>query len=407
MGKRTSQATPPSQPRPRRKNRSLVGILVRWLAIVVAVVAVLFLIGGWFYSGRIESGALAPPTNEPPDYAWEVTDTGTSVSLLGSEDTDQAGQAGLSGIAWDGGYARSPALVSSNETSDGYVDIRSIDPQTPAPPVGTDVRVDAYYWDSDPMEALGIPFEDVTYTSDVGTFPAWYIEGTTDTWAIIAHGKWGTRAEGLRIIPTLADLGYHILVIEYRNDVGEPRDPSGHYTYGESDYEDIVAAVIYAREHGATDHVLVGYSYAGSMITSYLTQSPLRNSTKAVILDSPVLSFTDTVDFRASETSLPLLPFTVPQALTDFSKWVTSWRFDVDWGATDYLDKTGEIHAPMLIFHGTSDTSVPYETSRELANRRPDIVTLITTDAGHTRSWNVDPVAYDAAITEFLEGVDS
>jgi uncharacterized protein len=407
MGKRTSQATPPSQPRARRKNRSLVGSLIRWLAVVVAVLAVLFLVGGWFYSGQIESGALAPPTNEPPDYAWNVIDSGSSVALQGSEDTDQAGQAGFSGIEWDGGYAQSTGLTSSGETGDGWVDVRAIDPATPPPVIGTDVRVDPYYWRTDPEQAFGIPFDDVTYTSDVGTFPAWYIPGSSDTWAIVAHGKGGTRPESLRVIPTLRDLGYHILVIEYRNDVGQQRDPSGHFTYGETDWADIAAAVIYAREHGAVDHVLVGYSYAGSMIASYLTQSPLRNSTKAVILDAPVLSLSDTIDFRASLTDLPLLPVTVPKPLTGFAKWIAGWRFDIDWDATDYLEKNGEMHAPMLIFHGTKDTSVPYSTSKELADRRPDITTLVTTDAGHTRSWNIGPEAYDATIKDFIAGLDS
>lgn len=412
MGKRTSQAAPPVGPAPRKKRRSLLGTTARVLAITAGVLLVLFVAGGWYFSGEIESGALDPPKSGPPDLEWEVTGTGSGVELSASPGTDQAGEHGASGLWWStgdqaepSGYTHSDALVSSTEADGSVVDTRSIVAGSDPPPEGADVKVDVYYWRGTP-EVHGVEYSTVQYTSDVGSFPAWYIEGTSDTWAIVVHGKGGTPEEALRVIPLLQRLGYPILVIHYRNDVGLPRDPSGHHTYGVTDWRDVAAAVTYAEENGATDHILVGYSYAGSMITSFLTQSPLRNRTTAAILDSPVLSLSDTVDFRASDTNLPLLPFTVPGILTDFAKWISTWRFDVDWTATDYLEQTAEIHAPTLIFHGTEDISVPYDTSAELAERRPDIVTLVTTEAGHTRSWNLDPDAYEDEIISFLTGLE-
>ena len=151
--------------------------------------------------------------------------------------------------------------------------------------------------------------------------------------------------------------------------------------------------------------MLYGYSMGGAHVTSYLTTSPLRNFTEAAILDSPVLSFTDTIDFRASNTSVFGIP--VPQVLTDFSKWIASWRFDVDWEATDYLsdENLANLHAPMLIIHGSNDDSVPLSTSQEMAERRSDIATLVTTDAGHVRNWNIDPEGFEQLITDFLAGL--
>ncbi len=404
VGKRTSQTSTAHQPRTRANQRSLIVRLLRALAIVVGVLAVVYLAAAWYFSGEIESGALAPPTDYEPSYDWEVTASGGSISLLGTEGTDQAGEAGLSGIRWDGGSGQSSGLVSSTEGDDGFVDVRSMETGSAVPPVGTDVNVDFYYWHGTPLETIGVPFTEVEYRSDVGNFPAWYIAGDTDTWAIVVHGKGGTRDEATRMIPALVDRGYHILIITYRNDVGEARDPSGRFTYGASDWYDIDQAVDYAEQNGADRHVLVGYSYAGSMIASYLVKD--LNDTSAVILDSPVLSFSDTVDFRASRSNLPLLPFKVPQLLTDGAKWIASWRFDIDWDATNYLLQTNRMHPPMLIFHGSNDISVPIETSRELADLRDDIVTFIETDAGHTRSWNVGPDSYEAAVSDFLDGID-
>jgi hypothetical protein len=56
----------------------------------------------------------------------------------------------------------------------------------------------------------------------------------------------------------------------------------------------------------------------------------------------------------------------------------------------------------MLIFHGSNDTSVPLATSKFIERVRPEITTLIETDAVHVRSWNLSPDDYEAAILEFL-----
>ncbi|MCL1599308.1 MAG: alpha/beta hydrolase [Actinomycetia bacterium] len=407
MGRRTGQGTPPTQPIPRKKPKTLLGVMIRAVAIVAIALVVFFAVAGFYFSGSLENGALKPPTGEPPTYSLEVVDTSaTTISVQGPESDDQLGRVGVEGIEWADGYVQSPGIGSSTKVGDTRIEIRDIDPDGTAPAVGTLVGFDPFAYDGNPLDALGIEYEDVVYPSDIGSFPAWFIPGTSDTWAIIVHGKGASREEGLRLIPLLKDLGYPILVISYRNDIAEVRDPSGYHQYGKTEWVDVAAAVTYAEENGAVDHVLFGYSMGGGIVTSFLAQSPLRNRTKAAILDSPVLSFERTVDFQASRTTLPLLPITVPGPVTQFAKWISAWRFDIDWAATDYLSQTANLHAPMLIFHGTNDTSVPYATSAEMAESRPDIVTLVTTRATHTRSWNMDPEAYEKAVREFLAGLD-
>jgi pimeloyl-ACP methyl ester carboxylesterase len=140
----------------------------------------------------------------------------------------------------------------------------------------------------------------------------------------------------------------------------------------------------------------------GAIVTSYLTQSPLRNRTRAVILDSPALDFEATIDFQASQTDLPLIGTPIPDSLATFAKWIVGWRFDIDWDKTNYLAQTGELHAPMLIFHGSADATVPLATSQRMAQLRPDITTLVETGASHVRSWNESPEEYKSAIVDFL-----
>jgi pimeloyl-ACP methyl ester carboxylesterase len=407
MGRRTGRGTPPTQPQPLKKQRTPLGALVRTISIIAGVLLVLFAASGFYFSGVLADGALKPPSSEPIAYELEVVNAAPgSVTVKGPDSNDQLGAVGIEGIEWAGGYTQSSNLESTSKADGTRTDVRSVDADAPGPAVGTPVNLDPFAYDANPLEALGIAYEDVNYSSNIGSFPAWFVPGSSDTWAIVVHGKGASREEGLRAIPILKELGYPILVISYRNDVGEVRDPSGYHRYGETEWVDLAAAVTYAQENGAKDHVLFGYSMGGAIISSYLVQSPLRNFTKAAILDSPVLSFERTVDYQASRTNLPLLPIKVPGVVTQFAKWISEWRYDIDWASTDYLSQTNELHAPMLIFHGTQDPSVPYATSLEMANLRPDIVTLVTTEAGHTRSWNVDPDAYETAIRDFLTGLD-
>jgi len=404
MGMRTGTGQAPSHPKKRKQPKSPFWVLVRVASWVVVVGAILFVAGGFYYSNEIRDGALIPPESYDRDFNLSVTAVaGDRISITDSGSDDQMTQPGVQGIEWDSGYATTDELISSTETESGDItDVRTIADGGAAPAVGTEVRLDPYSFPVDPEQAFGIPFETVRYTSDIDSFPAWFIEGGSSTWAIIVHGKGADLTEALRTIPILHALDIPILVIHYRNDPGSAKDPSGYHQFGATEWKDLHAAVLYAEENGSADHILVGYSMGGAIVTSYLTQSPLRNRTRAVILDSPALDFEATIDFQASQTDLPLIGTPIPDSLATFAKWIVGWRFDIDWDKTNYLAQTGELHAPMLIFHGSADTSVPLATSRRMAQLRADITTLVETGANHVRSWNESPEEYKSAIVDFL-----
>jgi pimeloyl-ACP methyl ester carboxylesterase len=405
MGTRTGTGKPTSQPKARKKQRSLLGTVVRIGAWIVIIGALVFGAAGFYYSGEIRNGGLTPVESYDHDYELSISAvTGDRISISDTGSDGQIGQPGFEGIDWDGGYVTTSELISSTESDSGdRTDTRKMIEGSIAPAVGTEARLDSYVFDGDPEQAFGIPFETVRYTSDIDTFPAWYIDGGSDTWAIFVHGKSADLTEALRIIPILHALDYPILVIHYRNDPGEAMDSSGYYQYGLTEWTDLAGAVKYAEENGSTEHILVGYSMGGAVVTSFLTQSQLRNRTVAAILDSPVFDFESTVDFQASNTDLPIIGVSVPDELTTFAKWIAGWRFDIDWDGMDYIKKSPTLHAPMLIFHGVNDPSVPIATSEAMERLRPEITTLIRTDAVHTRSWNDSPDDYEALIVDFLD----
>jgi hypothetical protein len=295
--------------------------------------------------------------------------------------------------------------IISTETSGGVSTVRrSRIPDEPIPAPGSPVRLDAAVWPGDPQTALGLAFEEIELEIEGGRAGAWYLEGTSDTWMIFVHGKGAPRNEALRLLPVAVERGYHALVIDYRNDPGAPRDPSGKYQYGLTEWNDVAAAARHARTSGGQDLIVVGYSMGGSNVMSYLLESPLRNQTVAAILDSPVLDVEASVDHGAEQETLPLTSIALPQSLISTAKWLASWRFDIDWEALNYVERWRDLHTPTLVIQGTADDTVPVGPASELTRIRPDLITLVTPPGvGHVLAWNADPEGYEALVNAFLD----
>ena len=125
-----------------------------------------------------------------------------------------------------------------------------------------------------------------------------------------------------------------------------------------------------------------------------------------MVLDAPMLDFDATVDYGASRRSLPVVGLPIPGILTSIAKGFASFRFDIDFEALDYLSRTDQLSAPILLFHGDADRTIPVATSDALAKDRPDIVEYVrNANVDHVRSWNSDGAAYEEAVTDFLRGL--
>jgi alpha-beta hydrolase superfamily lysophospholipase len=221
----------------------------------------------------------------------------------------------------------------------------------------------------------------------------------------LVHGNAMDRLDTIKVVPALHRLGLPVLMISYRNDAGAPPDPSGMLRYGQTEWRDLAAAVQYALGHGARRLLLVGYSMGGAIVASFLEHSPLAARVAGVVLDSPMLDFSRSVDLGASRERLPLVGLSLPQSLTDVAKWIASWRYDVDWRSLDYLHGAAKLQAPILLFQGTADQRVPAATSDQLATVAGDVTYVRVRGADHLDSWNLDPAGYDRAVRAFVERV--
>ena len=376
---------------------------LRWSLITLAVLLALFYLGGgWYFSGRIKAGGLDPKAPERNyDVTIEAIDEDAVVLAGGDEAIEDPGDYAL---IWEGGYGHVADVESV--TANGVR--RPFEHATGStPPLSPDeVDFDSWYYPTDPADA-GLAFENVEYRTSLGSFQAWYLPAVDQpaaTWAIHAHGWRTDRREAIRPLAIFRDAGIDSLVIELRNDPGAPADPSGLYRFGRTEWQEIEGAVGYAMDHGAEHVILVGYSTGATGEMAFLEQSALAGDVAGIVFDSPNLDFGRAVKVEASDTALiPGLPLTVPDSLTATAIAIADLRFDVGWEEINYVDDEGVLAAPTLVFHGDQDGTVPLSVSEDFAAANAEWVELeVFPGADHVRSWNTNRTRYETTLAEFL-----
>ena len=248
----------------------------------------------------------------------------------------------------------------------------------------------------DPGTALGFDHTDIEVPGELGSLPAWLVPGARETWVITVHGLGTTREHPMNVMEFLSRYHFPVLDLAYRGDQGAPSPPDGLNHLGETEWRDVDAAVRHAVRQGAERVVLHGWSTGATMALRTAAQSELRGRIAGLILDSPVLNWEATLRALASARHTPgaLLPLAVRAAQGRTGLYGERFQTVVD---------PDRLQVPVLIFHGPDDTIAPWGSSRRLAQRRADLVTLDTVpNAPHGAMWNPDPEAYEEAMRRFL-----
>lgn len=258
-----------------------------------------------------------------------------------------------------------------------------------------------YY--ADPADA-GLDARDIAITTPVGPCPAWRIDGDPSIWAIQIHGLGSTRAGTLRGAQVAADLGYTSLVVTDRNTTEGPRHGTGRSTLGHTEVADVDETIGYAVRRGAERIVLFGWSM-GAAIALQLADQPRHDGLiTALVLDSPVLDWTETIKANCARNGLPAAAgwLAIPWLTVGPLAHAVGLPESIPLRQFDWITHAAGLTTPTLILHGTRDSSAPVRLSQAVRDRRPDIVTLETFAADHTLAWNFDPERWRSVVKAWL-----
>ncbi|MFV1963410.1 MAG: hypothetical protein ACC658_16480, partial [Acidimicrobiia bacterium] len=214
------------------------------ISLIVILIVLFHLIGGWVYANGFRKSALLVQPSKRKFGVWVRSVDKRRITLTVSEPRQDIGHPGTLGLYWEGGYGRVGEVIAVDglDVTREYTQLEG-----DRPPICADssletcppVDLEGYAYPTDPSDVV-LSFESITYESPLGLIGAWPVPATSsNTWAVHIHGWTAEKREAIRLLPTLHSAGVASMVIDYRNDPGAPRDPSGHYRFGQTEWEDV------------------------------------------------------------------------------------------------------------------------------------------------------------------------
>jgi len=227
---------------------------------------------------------------------------------------------------------------------------------------------------------VGMDYQDVSIeTTDGVMLHGWFIAGRSSQVLLFFHGNAGNISHRLDSIAQFQDLGFSVLIIDYRGygqsagrttEMGIYRDADAAWRYLTDD-RGIVAndIVIFGRSLGA--------SVASRLASEY---QPL-----ALIVES---SFTSIPDI--AEELYPWLP--------------VRWLSRLSHATRDHVRN---VRCPILIIHSRDDEIVPFRHGEAIFASANEPRTLLTIRGGHNDAYLRDRRAYVEGLRVFLAGLSA
>ena len=404
--------------------------MIRKLGYVLIILIFIALGGaGWFFSGVIYEGGLNPDFNDTESIGTaedrvSVTKVNNNSIVLNVEEEMWGPllERGVYGIIGQNG----DAVVGNIISTEGTIVERELINLNGTIVEGDRIRgtslvvldnkgeykiLGTSSWSGQASEGVytpksvsGLDYETIYYQSDLGEFPA-YLTNDGDVGIVIfVHGFRGDYSREVFAkmrAGEIVDMGYRSMIISYRNDKGLPKDPSGIFQYGTTEWKDIDGAIDKALEF--TDNVVLwGTSGGGGPISSWLGNVGDNSKVKGIIYEAPVINFWESVEVNGAAR----YPW-VPQQLFGYFKIFTEIRYGIDFEDMNFTDNVINSDIPVLLFHGDDDEWVPVEMSDLIAENRDTNFTYIRYEnVGHVTSWNADPDNYVYQLDAFLSGLD-
>ncbi|MFV0419656.1 MAG: alpha/beta hydrolase family protein [Dysgonomonas sp.] len=175
---------------------------------------------------------------------------------------------------------------------------------------------------------------------------------------IAFHGYMDEKSSMLDRAEALLDMGYDVLLVNF---MGAGHSYGNQTTMGYLEAENVVAAHKYAiAELGEDNIILLGFSMGAAAIMRAQSEHDLL--VKALILEAPYGTFTETVNARLKHYNVPSFP-----VCDIFTFWFGKLNgFD---GFNANPQNYGEnIHVPVLLMGGGQDQNIPVNETETIYN---------------------------------------
>jgi dipeptidyl aminopeptidase/acylaminoacyl peptidase len=214
---------------------------------------------------------------------------------------------------------------------------------------------------------------------------------------LILSGYGGTKAGMLRHANFLHERGFNTLVFDFRNR-GESEGSA--VTLGYYEQDEALAALGYLKTRPDVDPQRIGLLGASMGAATAILAAARSEDFRAVVADSPFKS-AESVVGQSFQHFINLPPF--PYAPITLQ--ILAWRTGITPKNIVPLAVVDRISPrPLLLIHGTGDTTINYEASKQLYERagEPKELWLIP-DIGHTQGMQKAPEEYAERVSAFFD----
>jgi len=227
---------------------------------------------------------------------------------------------------------------------------------------------------------MGMAFEEVTLRSADGeTLGAWYVpaasNATDDVTILFCHGNAGDIGDRVGSIRTFHDLGFNVMIFDYRGygtSTGRPTE-KGTYLDARAAWDHLV------EDRGILPGriAVFGRSLGGSVASCLAEQT----APGMLILES---TFTSAPDMAAR--MFPFLPV----------RWLTRFRYDT-------VARMKNIKCPVMVAHSRQDEMIPFLHGRRIFEAANEPRKFVEFPGGHNDGgFDISP-EYQRELLKFVE----
>jgi alpha-beta hydrolase superfamily lysophospholipase len=257
---------------------------------------------------------------------------------------------------------------------------------------------------SNPTLAVGLPYENVSFPSLTGKskLNGWFIHSAEPSikTIIFSHSYAGNREEPwmpiYKIAAALHKKNFNVLMFDYAY-----ANKANHiaFTGGVNESKDLLGAINYVKQRGATEVVVWGFSMgAGTTLQAALQTKDIN----AMILDSTFIATPDTM-FQNVKRKLDLPEYPSKMLLHIMFPMLNGSGFS----QIPYQKVLSTAYSmPIFFIHGKEDERSPYEIIQHLAdNQSANALSSLwlNSKAKHELVYDTDPKAYFKKTMDFID----